>query len=116
MKKFSITKQQVIELANHLNINIDDSHFTPPVTRRGRPSKKNTIVLDSDEDTDKRPIGRPKKITSAEPTPEDIISDILASPKPYSHKLSIHTPLHLHDHPFSLHQRIPTSPTSPTSP
>lgn len=118
MKKFAITKQQVIEMADNHGITIDHAHFTPPVTRRGRPSKKTTLVMDSDDDNEKRPIGRPKKLASSEPTPEDIISNILAvsspsSPTPSTHKLSIHTPHHLHDHLITQHQRIPTSPTSP---
>ena len=108
MKKFSITKQQVLDLAADLSITIDLSHFTPPTTRRGRPSKKTTIVLDSDDETDKRPIGRPKKLTAPEPSPEDVIHNIL-----HHHKLSHHTSASLHDHLITQHQRIPTSPTSP---
>lgn len=108
MKKFNITKQQVLDMANSHGISIDEAHFTPPTTKRGRPSKKTTIVNDSDEEHDpKRPPGRPKKLSTDEPSPEDIISDILSS-----HKLSQHTP-NLHDHLFAHKQRIPTSPSSP---
>ena len=113
MKKFAITKQQVIDSALRYNVIIDHTHFTPPTTRRGRPSKKTTFVNDSDDE--KRPPGRPKKLASTEPSPEDIISTILAtsspsSPPPSSHKLSIHTPNTSLDHFVTSHQRIPTSP------
>jgi len=112
MKKFDISKQQVLDLATHNNITIDNAHFTPPTTRRGRPSKKTTIVNDSDDE--KRLPGRPKKLASNEPTPEQIISHILATSSPSSpppHKLSFHTPNTQHDHFVTSHQRIPTSPT-----
>ena len=99
MKRMDISKQDVIDLADGKFV--DPSHFSQPSTKRGRPSKKNTIVNDSDDETIKKP-GRPKKNTY-EPSPQSIVHTIL------------HDKLHTsqqHDHDILAHLRIhiPTSP------
>lgn len=74
MKRMQITKQDVIDLADGKFV--DPSHFVYSYSKRGRPPKNNIIVHDSDDDDKKKP-GRPKKISSFEPTPADIIHSIL---------------------------------------
>lgn len=102
MKRFQITQHDVTSFANSLNIYIDPIHFTPPNTRRGRPSTKKI------NDT-KRPPGRPKKINNLEPTPQDIIHQILSHP----HKISSYTHNNLHEHNTHSNIRIPTTPNTP---
>ena len=73
MKKMNITQQDVIDFADGKYIH--PSHFVSSNSKRGRPSKKTNIHND-DDDHKKKP-GRPSKITTHEPTPTDIVNQLL---------------------------------------
>lgn len=70
MKKMNITQQDVIDFADGKYIH--PSHFVSSNSKRGRPSKKTNI-----HDDHKKKPGRPSKITTHEPTPTDIVNQLL---------------------------------------
>lgn len=59
MKKYKVSKEQVLAEAGKLNMQINEEHFVAPeaVSKRGRPSSKKENVSEL-----KGPKGRPKKI------------------------------------------------------
>lgn len=71
MKKYAISRDDVIREAAKFDITVPECHFTTVSSGRGRPKNSDNSSLD------KKKPGRPKKISSAEPKPDDLIADAL---------------------------------------
>ncbi len=93
MKKQKLTKEQVLAEASKFGIEIDESHFAVPETKRGRPKKATTSDTESDTSSaggeKKKARGRPKKapkVVEVNET-EDLFASLMqqaqsASPRP----------------------------------
>ena len=93
MKKQKLTKEQVLAEASKFGIEIDESHFAVPETKRGRPKKATTSDTESETSSasgeKKKARGRPKKaakVVEVNET-EDLFASLMqqaqsASPRP----------------------------------
>ena len=104
MKKMNITQQDVIDFADGKYIH--PSHFVSSNSKRGRPSKKTNIH--NDHDDHKKKPGRPSKITTHEPTPTDIVNQLLHNKLHTTHNSEN---ILISNSITPLQIKIPTSPT-----
>jgi colicin import membrane protein len=87
MKKYKVTREQVVEEASKLGMNIDENHFVAPEVdaKRGRPSTKKEVK-------EKGVKGRPKKekkVLAIEGDEEDLFASLVAQANEESEEMVI---------------------------
>ena len=87
MKKYKLTREQVVEEASKLGMNIDENHFVAPEVdaKRGRPSTKKEVK-------EKGVKGRPKKekkVLAIEGDEEDLFASLVAQANEESEEMVI---------------------------